>query len=300
MNEPALQRLRESQNADGGWGPYAGGQSRTESTALALLALLAEDAERARRAGAWLAERQLPDGSWSAGDALPAASWMGSLAVLALAATPDGAEAARRGGVWLLETEGRGHAWWTRTLMRLFGRASSVELDPGLTGWPWTDGSFSWVEPTSYSLLALRAMRDELPADRTAARIRSGEAMLLDRMCEGGGWNYGNSRVLGQELWPYPDTTAVALLALHGARSRPGISLSLGALEGMTEEVESGLSLALAILCFRRYGRPTGELAERLRGRVEETGLLGETRALALATLALDPRPNLLAGDADA
>ena len=41
-----------------------------------------------------------------------------------------------------------------------------------------------------------------------------GTAMLLDRACEGGGWNAGNSSVYGVPLRPQPDATAAALLAL--------------------------------------------------------------------------------------
>ena len=40
--------------------------------------------------------------------------------------------------------------------------------------------------------------------------------MLLDRRCRDGGWNYGNRRVLGADLPSYPETTALALMALDG------------------------------------------------------------------------------------
>jgi hypothetical protein len=40
--------------------------------------------------------------------------------------------------------------------------------------------------------------------------------MLLERRCRDGGWNYGNRRVLGEDLPSYPETTALALMALDG------------------------------------------------------------------------------------
>ena len=46
-------------------------------------------------------------------------------------------------------------------------------------------------------------------------RIRDGEAVLRDRVCVDGGWNYGNSNVFGKNLPAYIPTTAIALLALQ-------------------------------------------------------------------------------------
>ena len=40
------------------------------------------------------------------------------------------------------------------------------ELDPYLSGWPWTAGAFSWVEPTSYSLIALKKLKPDAGRDQ--------------------------------------------------------------------------------------------------------------------------------------
>jgi squalene cyclase len=64
-----LQRkLLEAQNADGGWG-YENGSSWTEPTALALLALEAQQIKGSvyERARAWLRSKQRIDGGWSPG-----------------------------------------------------------------------------------------------------------------------------------------------------------------------------------------------------------------------------------------
>ena len=42
-------------------------------------------------------------------------------------------------------------------------------------------------------------------------------ALLADRACRGGGWNYGNANVLGQDLHPYVPTTAVGAARAAGS-----------------------------------------------------------------------------------
>ena len=54
--------------------------------------------------------------------------------------------------------------------------------------------------------------------------------LIYDRMCESGGWNYGNSQVLGETLWPYPDVTAIALIALRDRATSEANQKSLHAL----------------------------------------------------------------------
>ena len=53
-------------------------------------------------------------------------------------------------------------------------------------------------------------------------RLEQAERLLFDRQCAGGGWNYGNSEVLGQKLHAYVPTTALALLALQDRRDPAG------------------------------------------------------------------------------
>jgi hypothetical protein len=111
--------------------------------------------------------------------------------------------------------------------------------------------------------------------------------MIFDRMCVGGGWNYGNSRVLGEELWPYPDTTALALIALHDEPSDPRIRESLASLNRMLGASDSFLALALSILALRLYGRDVSELQSRLEQKIESAGAPADTRSLALSALAM-------------
>ncbi len=288
MPDPASRWLQRLRTPDGGWGPYPGAPPRTEATALAAFALSASEGRDAAASGLeWLLSRQRPGGAWPLGDGGPdSPHWSTSLAVLAL--SKERPEAARRGAGWLLEQKGRGEPWWAPLMRRLAGWRSAVELDPGLTGWPWAAGTFSWVEPTSYAILALKSLGAGVSDSPMGRRIEEAERMLIDRACRGGGWNYGNSVVLGEELWPYPDTTGVSLLALADRPGLPVVDESLDILEPMALDHDSILALSLGALALRAHGRPAGTVLARLASRVEgERGGPIEARALAWAALAL-------------
>lgn len=156
-----------------------------------------------------------------------------------------------------------------------------------LKGWSWTPRTFSWVEPTSYFLIALKKMKTSLQGTNVTDRIHDAELMIYDRMCEGGGWNYGNSKIYGEALWPYADITAISLIALQDHSDAEPVRRSLDALEKMIAEIDSGLALSWAILCFSVYGRDVTHWRERLARRFAKTQFMGETKSLALAILAL-------------
>ncbi|HWP58702.1 MAG TPA: hypothetical protein VNL14_12495 [Candidatus Acidoferrales bacterium] len=213
-------------------------------------------------------------------------SWASGLAVLALNVFGAQRTAAVRGAEWLLRQKGRGLGLLGLLQYWLYPEQFIVKLDPTLKGWSWTAGSFSWVEPTAYALIVLKKFRKHLSQDQVIARISEGERMIYDRMCVGGGWNYGNSKVFGEELWPYPDTTALALIALQDHPDHPANQLSLQALEKMLEENQSGLALGWSCICFALYGRDIAPWLARLEKSYAKTRFLGETKSVALALLA--------------
>lgn len=284
--------LRGRQGDDGGWPAAPGFPSTTEATALALLALSFASGQSGRvssaRARDWLRARQRPDGAWPHSDQVPHGDWATSLAVLALSAFPEERDSAAAGARWLLGQKGRSYGWLTKLVFLLFPERQAVQLDADLIGWPWYPDTFSWIEPTAYSLIALKSRRPDLRGRRARARIDEAERMILDRECLGGGWNYGNSRVLDEELWPYPDTTALALIALQDFPRPESLELGLGALERMVEDRASMLGLALAVLALQLHGRDVSTLRSRLGGRVGRELIPGDTRSLAFAALALD------------
>ncbi|HXH82179.1 MAG TPA: prenyltransferase/squalene oxidase repeat-containing protein [Candidatus Tectomicrobia bacterium] len=284
-----LAHLVGARNADGGWGAAPEMPTDTESTALAVLALGASgetSSDDAVRAGlAFLRSTQRADGAWPLSGAVPEPSWATSLCILALAPFDAHREAAVRAAGWLVVQEGRRPAWLARTLWRLIG-GDKVALDYGIRGWSWNANSFPWVEPTAYALIALKKLRARL-ASAAAARIQEGERLLLDRMCDAGGWNYGNARVLGDPLAPYPETTSVALLALRDRQDDVRLRKSAEVLERLLDATPSGLALGLGILALAAYGRRTMRFERQLRNLYSRTRFLGQTSSLAAAALAL-------------
>ncbi len=294
MIEPLTKALIDSQNADGGWGSVSGNVSNCESTSLALIGLdsleaTPEVSTSLSRAERWLSLQQLHSGGWAmhAGD--ETGSWATPLALIALTGRPDHREAVTAGARWLAERRGQGAGWLTTILFRWFPETLATEVDPNLEGWAWHQGTSSWVEPTAYSLFALKKFRQAYPdsLEGLGERIAAGELMLYDRACYGGGWNYGNKRVLGETMPPFPDITALALLALQDRRDNDTGRDALEALQGMAKENGSGLSLSLTILCNRAWGRPVEALVDGLVRSYHRTGFLGETRSIGLALAAL-------------
>jgi hypothetical protein len=136
----------------------------------------------------------------------------------------------------------------------------------------------------------VKRLAGRLPRALAAHRIRQAELMLADRMCEGGGWNYGNRRVMGEALPPYPDTTALGLIALHDSPSEAVTGASIRRLRALTTGRNSTLVLALSTLALQLHDEDVAPLRAALLERVRHADPGVDTRALALALLALDER----------
>ena len=272
--------LQASVNPDGGW-PYSHGkQSRLEPTAWSVLALRAHPSSSALvdRGIARLRSWQQP-GGFPAEPGLPPSATFSAVVLLAWLADGDRARA-------LAEPAGR--------LASAIGRAKGVTLenspsqrqDNSIPGWAWLDGDFSWVEPTAWCLLALKvARRRGLNVD--GVRIEAAERLLADRVCTGGGWNYGNSNMLGAELAAYVPTTAIALLALHDLRDRPFVATSLARLSSFWRSEPAGLALSLVKLALRRYGVAAEGVDEALAEAYQRSAFLDNLATVALASVAL-------------
>ena len=273
--------LKAGRNADGGWAYQSGKRSRLEPTCWVLLALAQADSpspdlEVLRR--------------WPRTN-----GWMVDVA----GAPPNNAFNALA-AVTLLQSVSTGPL--AEAIIRLVIASKGIQLEPnpvarqdgGLQGWSWTEGTFSWVEPTAWSVLVLKQRLVYGPYPDAAARIRVGEQMLKDRECEGGGWNYGNSNVYGQDLRPYVPTTALALLALQDRRN-DSVVRGLERLERDVVTERSAMALSLAVICLRIYGRPTAVPEEHLTKLVSErhvnAGLNDDLLGLAMALYALSDPP---------
>lgn len=242
-----LEILRRSQNPDGGWSYYSGKQSWLEPTFYGALAL--HGSQAADRAWSLIKSWQQPDGSWppSAGAAISAWETALCLTLAQIRGEIDGAFL--KGLAYLLKTAGTESEIWRRALAK-FGL-----VDPGrnlsLKGWPWKQGTSSWVEPTAHTLIALKKAYPALPAPELKQRIDSGEALLLDVRCKDGGWNYGSAWTLGEDQRSYPETTALALLGLQGrAEARSSVDLA----KRWMQATPSSLARAWITIALRLHG----------------------------------------------
>jgi hypothetical protein len=251
-------RLAKQQAVDGGFGPAAGAASEAAPTALAAIAL--DDAT----ARSWLETHERSDGSF--GESIGSVVRDDTpLVALALA---DG-EARERA----LDHVEALHAETAPSTPQLPHRQD-------VAGWPWTDGTFGWTEPTAWGVLALRRLRP-----RSEARIGDGVALLIDRECVGGGWNYGNRIAFGVELGPYVQTTALSLLSLRGLEPDATTRGLLKLADRWRAEASGRLSLATAAAALRAYGHVDAPEALSLLGRMDDEAI--DTTTLAWTTIAL-------------
>lgn len=262
-------RLREAQNTDGGFGPRAGLPSEPEPTALATIAL--DDAG----GRAWLGERQTTGGSVP----FDAATVVNDSAT-AFAAIAFDAGGGRERALDHLES----------SLATSVRSTTALPHDASVHGWAWTEGTFGWVDPTARAVLALRLFRPD------AAAIDDGIGMLRDRETVGGGWNYGNRVVFGDDLWPYAQTTAAAVMALQHTDAELE-ARGLSALRRLwREEREGGLSVALASAALRLHRDEDADASMRAVFDVfERTAFMDDVVTLAWSAVATGPALSRLA-----
>jgi hypothetical protein len=211
------ENLLARQNADGGWS-YRRGSSWTEPTCYALLALATNGAAygaEIRRGMDWLRRCQRSDGGLAPRESVQESTWLTALALLL---PPDLQGIDRnKAEIWTIEQTGRESGWVNRLRLWMLGADSDDTLK--FDGWAWYPGTAAWIGPTAISVLALQKMANASPQVDGASlqkRIGQGRGFLLARRCRDGGWNHGSTQALGYDSDSYPETTGLALLALHG------------------------------------------------------------------------------------
>lgn len=243
-----MQNLVECQNRDGGWPYRPGGPSWTEPAAYALLALGAHGpaAEPVERAAGWLRATQRPDGGWAPMPAVRQSTWVSAVVVL-LGPAILGEASYRRAVAWLLDQTGAETSFLSR--LRTFLSGNQTPPEQRFPGWPWFPGASAWVTPTALSMLALKKAFRVDPSAAIGRRLQMGASFLIRHACSDGGWNYGAPRALGFEARSYPETTGIALLALHGIdSSEAGKACELAKMQlasCQSSEAESWLRLGL-------------------------------------------------------
>jgi hypothetical protein len=191
--------------------------------------------------GSFRPSGQVGDGTWVTAHALTLARLRGANDASVHAAVD-----------WLLQVVGAEHNVWTRT--GSFLHLIKARLDVSHEGWPWRQGNATWIEPTAHTLVALKKMAGQYRWPEVQARVRDGEELILSRRCTDGGWNYGTPNMLYVDLPSYPETTALALLALDGRAEReyPG---ALDLAQKFRDETKSSLGKAWLQIALRCHGR---------------------------------------------
>jgi hypothetical protein len=265
--------LLEHRNADGGWGYHPGKSSRLEPTSWALLALRSKSAPDVLQ-------------NWPVDDDL-------------LLERPGGAPNYSFQGLALLVMRALSvsHLKGTETILKGIQRVKGEKLAPSrinqqdtsLQAWSWIPETASWVEPTAWCLLALKHWARIPEATIDKERVEVAERVLVDRCHVNGGWNYGNSNMLGQQLEAFVPTTAIALLAMKDRASLPEIERSVAFLEREAVSERSGSALSLAYVALTAFGRTDRArvVRETLVAQLPTTVALGNQMPMAMALYAL-------------
>ena len=276
-----LTALRDSLAAaahpEGGWGYIPGQPAHPEPTCLALLALSAEPERFAQSIAAGLQaldRNASADGSYRFARGRSEAAWPTALALFAGAAL---------GQTNLDRTVAALKSMRGQNLRDDPEFADMLDIDVKLVGWPWSEGNFSWVEPTAWACLALRKA-----GEGAGGEVREGLRLLLDRAFDEGGVNYGNRRVLGRMTEPIPTPTALMLLACQGI-DHPRVT---AALQYLGNSVQSALDLehlGWSRLAFAAHGQreQTAHVDELIEEALQKQQPVPPLR-LAIALLALD------------
>jgi hypothetical protein len=260
----ALERLR---GTDGGWPYLRGRKSRLESTCWAAL-------------GAGVALASTPLTRWTTSRGLladPAGDDPNFAfnALAALVAMAEGATAmATQIASALVEVSGE-----------VVPPSPAIRIDTSLAGWSWSSGTFTWVEPTAWCMLAVKQIAAASPA--VTRRIVDAEKVMRDRACRGGGWNYGNSEVMGQLLSAHVPTTAVGILSLQDASDKPYVADAIRFLEREALTEPSTTALALSALALAAVDQPAGGVIDALVAHTDAAIAFGNAAALGMAAHAL-------------
>jgi hypothetical protein len=273
ITEQARARLRrfllDQRNGDGGWPYYAGKQTRLEPTTWAMLALQ-------------LDAHQTPLGAWQDQDGL-------------LTEPATGVVNFGFNGVAALALEACGAASLSGTVVDALLRRKgvrvpehpSVKQNPTLQAWSWMDGTFSWVEPTAWCLLAVKRSAARSTA-AARARVEEAERLLADRVSPAGGWNYGNGLVYGKDLPAHVPATAAGVMAMQDLKEMSIVRGAIAFLAAHATGEGSSAALALGWMALRVVGVSDIGLDDALAARAALAEEFGNVANAAMLLHALD------------
>jgi hypothetical protein len=166
-------------------------------------------------------------------------------------------------------------------------RGPEDKQNNSLQGWSWITGTFSWLEPTAWAVIALK----RLDRARGNHRIEVGERLIADRACYDGGWNYGNAWALDKQLPGHVPTTALGLLAMRDRKSLGVVKRALQFLELRKTAERAALSLGLTKIALASYGSESASVDDVLADQWKRTRYLENIHSMAVALYALKGGP---------
>ena len=242
---------------------YRGGKiSAAEPAAWTALALTAHDrCQAALRPAQWLAGMQQENGAVGVSAEQDEPRWPTSLAILAWTSLDRSCSNDRyaanieRAVLWSLHSRGK-----------TAPREPRIGHDTNLVGWSWAADTHSWLEPTCLFVMALKAAgRGDHP------RAREGVRLIVDRLLPGGGANYGNTLVLGQELLPHVQPSGLAMLALAGeSLDDSRVEKTLAYLERSIVADTTPASLSYACMGLAAHRRRPTSASERINTALDQ------------------------------
>ncbi|MGC8639438.1 MAG: hypothetical protein ACP5XB_06120 [Isosphaeraceae bacterium] len=250
--------------------------------------VLHAELEAINRGADWLRQLQQADGSIGVSPGLPHPGWATPYCLLLWKALDVHLRACQKASAWLLQEKGA-PVDADQVLNRMI-----VGDDQSLLGWPWVDGTHSWLEPTALAIIALdRQGLGDHP------RVEEGIKLILDRALHSGGWNYGNKSVFGRALRPHPEPTAMALLALAARRANKcprAVDPALRYLRQVLPGIDAPCSTAWGVLGLRAWNACPAEADAWLaRSFARHGGRRDITAGLGLLALA-GGEPDVLTG----
>jgi len=267
-----------------GWCPYyfsSSNEASTESTAWAAIAMGKTEPLLAKKAIEFLIANQNKDGGWSSGPNMGKSDWTSGPATLAVRLVNSYNEQlfdSRKiqrvlvdAFYYLLKARAEFLFPAARLILFLFDGPSSQHFG---RGWPWMPGCYNWVEPTAYSLMAVK-LPILISEDLAKPAVYHANKFLLEHSCRGGGWNHGAFVCLGQFYKPYIATTAEALLSLVDIPEDKNVQAALEYLSKVSHDVPSAMSLAWTILALDAYGRDNRKELNLLLELQNEDGSFG-------------------------
>ena len=257
----ALENHLDRLGSERRWTYRASRYSSAEPAAWTTIALaahgrLAEAAEPAK----WLAQLQQPDGAVGINPDEVEPRWPTSLAMLAWHVVDRAANSTR-----FRQSIDLAIKWSLADCGETAPRSPEIGHDTRIVGWSWAAATHSWMEPTCFFVLALRAI--EL---KQHVRTRDGIRLVRDRLLSEGGANYGNTIVMGQPLLPHIQPTGLAMLALASGGDADGrVEKSLRYLEESIDERTAPASLSFACLGLTAHNRRPSAATEWVQQSLE-------------------------------